>query len=148
MFYSRELETTMDTLSQVLGKVSRDDTFLRCAANYLVDRNAEIEYTSSDPIDPSVLFDNINKTSKEDRVRNALYYLNKNQQYLQSFIEICFDHKKETYRDIYVSDNEDNSSNWIKCPTIVESWQTKDSTFATGGHNLNSKIGSTDIVRG
>lgn len=140
MFYSRELETTMDTLSQVLGKVSRDDTFLRCAANSLVDRNAEIEYSSSDPIAPSVLFVNINKTSKEDRVRNVLYYLNKNQQHLQSFVEICFDNKKETYRDIYVSDNKDNSSNWIKCPTIVESWHTKDSTIVTGGHNLNSKI--------
>lgn len=43
-------------------------------------------------------------------------------------------------KDDYVQDNQNNHSNWIKCPSIVLSWSLKDSTSWTGGHNLNSEI--------
>ena len=43
-------------------------------------------------------------------------------------------------RDILVNENIHKYATWIKCPTIVESWNLTDSTTATGGHNLNSQI--------
>lgn len=43
-------------------------------------------------------------------------------------------------KKVYIQKNHDNSSEWIKCPTIVQSWSQRDSTYMIGGHNLSSKI--------
>lgn len=49
-----------------------------------------------------------------------------------------FDLKK--LRDSYIEENQDVHSNWIKCPTVVQSWNARDSINSIGGHNLNSHI--------
>ena len=41
---------------------------------------------------------------------------------------------------IYLAENEMVSNQWIKCPTIVQSWSERDSVVSTGGHNLNPKV--------
>lgn len=43
-------------------------------------------------------------------------------------------------KEIYLAENANVSNQWIKCPTIVQSWQDNDSILMTGGHNLNSRI--------
>ena len=46
----------------------------------------------------------------------------------------------ERTKSIYLQENKEKSLFWQKCPTIVESWQVKDSLILVGGHNLNSKV--------
>lgn len=43
-------------------------------------------------------------------------------------------------RNGLVEENKSKYREWIKCPTIVESWLLRDSTTAIGGHNLDSKV--------
>lgn len=43
-------------------------------------------------------------------------------------------------KEIYLAENAEVSNQWIKCPTIVQSWQDNDSLLSIGGHNLNSRI--------
>ena len=59
---------------------------------------------------------------------------------LQDFNQIYQIVPIKTARDEYVQENQYSSSNWIKCPTIVQSWSIKDSASWIGGHNLNSSV--------
>lgn len=43
-------------------------------------------------------------------------------------------------RNGYIEDNRESHSNWIKCPTVVQSWSIRDSINLVGGHNLDSRI--------
>lgn len=43
-------------------------------------------------------------------------------------------------KEVYLSENVNSSNQWIKCPTIVQSWSVMDSVARTGGHNLNSRV--------
>lgn len=43
-------------------------------------------------------------------------------------------------KEIYLAENREVSKQWIKCPTIVQSWSERDSVISTGGHNLNPKV--------
>lgn len=43
-------------------------------------------------------------------------------------------------KDIYLAENANSCNQWIKCPTIVQSWSVMDSVTRTGGHNLNSRV--------
>ena len=46
----------------------------------------------------------------------------------------------DSIKTCYVNDNLGISATWIKCPTIVQSWNLLDSISWTGGHNLDAKI--------
>lgn len=46
----------------------------------------------------------------------------------------------EECKDEYVKENAGKSNFWIKCPTIVQSINSRDSLITIGGHNLDSKI--------
>lgn len=47
---------------------------------------------------------------------------------------------KDSIKNVYVNDNSESCSTWIKCPTIVQSWNKQDSVNSVGGHNLDSRI--------
>lgn len=44
------------------------------------------------------------------------------------------------FRDLLCQTNSQNYSYWMKCPTVVQSWQVRDSSLVQGGHNLGSEI--------
>jgi hypothetical protein len=45
-----------------------------------------------------------------------------------------------TLRDEYVTGTHGSHSRWIKTPSVVVSWNDKDSAVFTGGHNLGAKV--------
>lgn len=76
----------------------------------------------------------------ENWVADYALWLNEYKEKIQSY---SFDrdyYSLEQAKKDYLEENKEGSSLWIKCPTIVQSWSMRDSTYWTGGHNLSSRI--------
>ncbi|MCX6155679.1 MAG: hypothetical protein NT007_16110 [Candidatus Kapabacteria bacterium] len=46
----------------------------------------------------------------------------------------------EGLKEDYINFNSSNKANWIKTPSIVQSWSSNDSAFVIGGHNIDSRL--------
>lgn len=164
--YYRVYETLnrIDSLSMALSPVSGDDAFMSSFSRYLADGNGgNIKYqTETSPryniptpsfyIDDNgeLKFDSQTQKSKtkEEKVDFAISEFSKYS--MDSGLNQFFAHvnpkvRTSYYRDQYCNENKGRSRQWMKCPTVVQSWQSRDSVFAEGGHNLNSKVTSFKV---
>lgn len=164
-----DLITKLDTLSAVLDNFTGDETLMNSLANFLTDRNASIEYTSSSPYynftpvhvpsipsfgtptlrqDPGNVSINLPSfSSKSDRIAYALGLMSRYGFELQQFNFAMSSLTRDKCMDSYVRSNSEKASEWIKCPTIVQSWSLVDSVNSVGGHNLNSKVSRFKVNR-
>lgn len=151
----------LDSVHQALLPLSRDYTLMGCLGAYIIDRNgtdlqyssdAKQRYESGLPNLPSlntILGTQTRQptTSYEDIITYAINKIGNKSFEIQRYIfmigTIDITHSKTMYLDA----NRDKCLTWMKCPTIVESWQLKDSTNAVGGHNLNSKVTSFRVAK-
>lgn len=163
----------IDTLSAILSRLSDDETLMKCLGNFLTDRNASIEYTSSSPsynipnlsniaLSNLKLHGNLGTTnpdpgyvtielpsfsSKEERIGYAMSCLSRYGYEIQHFNFSVSSLSRDDCMKIYVDENRAKCSEWIKCPTIVQSWSLVDSVNQVGGHNLNSKVSRFKVNR-
>ena len=159
-----EFINRIDTLSEVIKGFTSDETLMKCLSNFLTDRNASIEYTtdnvtdllipslrtstSTDDLDPgNVTIKLPSFDSKNDRISYALACLSRYGYELQRFNFSVGDLTRDDCMKSYVESNSSKCSEWIKCPTIVQSWSLVDSVNQVGGHNLNSKVSRFKVNR-
>ena len=76
----------------------------------------------------------------EDRITPVLLAVSKHGFELQRFNFVVGELTVEQSKELYLVENRERSKTWMKCPTIVESWNVIDSENSVGGHNLNSKV--------
>lgn len=150
----------IDSIKEVLSYVKADNAFMNCLPSYLLDRNgtdlqydggAERTLSSSPNLQMATGLPSIGKSQRhfdnyEDRILLALSALGKHSIELQRFNFIVGSISVEKSKELYLATNREKSKTWMKCPTIVESWNAIDSTNSVGGHNLNSKISKFRIA--
>lgn len=149
-----EFILTLDSISDALSPLSSDATLMGCLGSFIVDRNGtELEYSTesqnsynlSKAVRNSNVFDNhgIQNTyvgTYEDCISNAIVMLQSHGFDIQKYNFIIGDITVEKSKKLYIEANKAKNRTWMKCPTIVESWQLIDSINGVGGHNLNSKV--------
>ena len=151
IFSCVELIMVIDSVHQALNMVSSDRTFMSSFEDFLLDRNAELSYSSgSYGYNSSGLFD-FSSTSSDDshvaHIEQILRLFNTYSFDIQFYNRILGNIDVSTCMDYYLKANKNKSLTWMKCPTIVQSWSLKDSTNSVGGHNLNSKVTSFRVAR-
>ena len=151
----------IDSISDALSYIKADKAFMNCLPNYLLDRNGtdlqydggaestlssfsnfQMKYGQPSEGQSKRHFDNY-----EDRILLALSALGKHGFEIQRFNFIVGSISVEKSKDLYLEANRDKSKIWMKCPTIVESWNAVDSINSVGGHNLNSKVSRFRIAK-
>ncbi|MGN1252446.1 MAG: hypothetical protein ACI4US_06240 [Muribaculaceae bacterium] len=144
----------VDSLNGALSPVDNDETFIKSLSNYLADGNIDsVVYTEdlfsqvrdSIPISVGGKIRYLPILSKGDKVEFAISEFSRfiMNPYLKEFFRYSNPKSRTSYfRDQYCNANKGRSRQWMKCPTVVQSWQESDSTYAEGGHNLNSKVTS------
>lgn len=163
----------IDTLSAILSRLSDDETLMKSLGNFLTDRNASIEYSSSTPSYnlpnlSNITIPNINLhgnlgttnhdpgkvtielpsfSSKEERIGYAMSCLSRYGYEIQHFNFSVSSLSRDDCMKSYADENSAKCSEWIKCPTIVQSWSLVDSVNQVGGHNLNSKVSRFKVNR-
>lgn len=152
-----DLITTLDSIHDALSPLSSDATLMGCLGSFVLDRNGtELEYCTESKKDYeglsnignllrkagiSGLNDTENtKKSYEECISNAISILQSNGFTIQNYNSIIGDITVERSKKLYVDANRTKHRTWMKCPTIVESWNIVDSINQVGGHNLNSKV--------
>lgn len=105
-------------------ELSTGENLLEIIARYAVNQESITisKYTESEQIQ---IFEAINKYTD-------------NIPHIQEYNKILNFYPLPALRNNYVNINQSNSSPWIKCPTIVQSWDTKE-IFSVGGHNLSAQ---------
>lgn len=158
-----EFIKTLNSIHDALSPLASDHTLMRCLGSFLLDRNGtELQYskeskqsfetTSYANLISSLQLgsiDNLNNVvssntkkfkSYEECITNAIIMLQSHGFDIQRYNFIVGDITVEQSKQLYVDTNKEQCREWMKCPTIVESWQLVDSTHAVGGHNLNSRV--------
>ena len=151
----------MDSVHQVLSSLSRDDILMGCLGAFIIDRNGtDLQFSPEAKQRHDSELSNLpslntifgtptssSTTSYEEKIAYAINLLGSKSFEIQHYNfmigTIDVNHSKKMYLDA----NRDKCLTWMKCPTIVESWQLKDSTRAVGGHNLNSKVTSFKVAK-
>lgn len=155
---------TLDSIHDALRPLSSDQTLMGCLGSFLLDRNGtNLEYSteSKQNYENTGRFNNIlhniqlgnnsnlndiglsnmqNFYTYEDCISSAIIMLQSHGFEIQSYNFIVGDITVENSKQLYIDVNKEKCREWMKCPTIVESWQLVDSAYAVGGHNLNSKV--------
>ena len=123
----------LDTISDLIIDLKDYDIygipFLKVVANYLVN--------------PRMINANIfqgDELSDEGYAQLYAFELNNYVDVINNYSELSNIYSKSDIRNLYLEDNESNGLQWIKCPTLVQSWSNMDSTNYVGGHSLDSKI--------
>lgn len=163
----------IDTLSAVLDDFINDETLMRSLGNFLTNRNAPIEYTSTStlyniPNISNIKITNLNLvgslgttnpdpgnvtiklpsfSSKKDKISYAMACLSRFGYEIQHFYFSLEKTTRDDCMESYVNCNGTKCSEWIKCPTVVQSWSLVDSVSQVGGHNLNSKVSRFKVNR-
>lgn len=163
MIECSELIKSLTAIHYSLSPLSSDHTLMRCLGSLVLDRNARISYSLESkqnyenpnrfisPFNNVLLGEitNLNgsgiQNSKEfgtyeDCISNAIHMLLSHGFDIQKYNFIVGDISVEKSKQLYLEVNKEKCREWMKCPTIVESWQLVDSVSAVGGHNLNSKV--------
>lgn len=151
----------IDSISDALSYIKADAAFMNCLPSYLLDRNgtdlqcdggADRTLSSLPNLQMITGLSSVGKSQRhfenyEDRILLALSTLGKHGFELQRFNFIVGSISVENSKELYLEANKDKSKIWMKCPTIVESWNAIDSTHSVGGHNLNSKVSKFRIAK-
>lgn len=141
---------TLDSISDALSPLSSDFTLMGCLGEFIIDRNGtDLQYNTvsekSFNIRDSILYNklgisNVHRDNYEDCISNAIIMIQSHGFDMQQFNFIIGDITVEQSKQLYIDANKRKNRTWMKCPTIVESWQLVDSINGVGGHNLNSKV--------
>lgn len=161
VFGTRMFIAEIDSISDALSYIKADKAFMNCLPSYLLDRNGtDLQYDGGAErtlptlpnlqmingipsiAQPQRRFDNY-----EDRIILALSTLGRHGFELQRFNFIVGSISVEKSKELYLATNRNKSKTWMKCPTIVESWNAVDSVNSVGGHNLNSKVSKFRIAK-
>lgn len=151
-----EFISTLDSIHDVLSPLSSDKTLMGCLGSFVLDRNGtELEYSTEskqhyensgkysnilNSIGNNNGFSNIKNDNYDDCISNAIVMLQSHGFEIQKYNFIVGDITVEKSKQLYIDANKEKCKEWMKCPTIVESWHLVDSAYAVGGHNLNSKV--------
>lgn len=155
----------IDTLHAALSGIKNDKTLINSLSSFLTDRNASIEYSSeSKPAynvpqikipnlslitlngfreepDPSIVNIEIPSFStKEEKISYVMRLISNYGYEIQHYNFLFSNLTRDNCMELYVTTNSNKCSEWIKCPTVVQSWSLVDSVNQVGGHNLNSKV--------
>ena len=163
--------TKLDTVNAILTQLSDDKPLMISMAGSLIDRDTEIEYTANrnstlsytpnitipsfeellleqSPEDPGkVVIVLPDLKSKREKIAYAMDIMGRFGREIQFFNFAISDLDREYCLAKYIDSNKDKKREWIKCPTIVQSWNVVDSINAVGGHNLSSKISRFKVNR-
>lgn len=154
--YEIPFVNSLDTLSQLLKKIRRYSV-IPSLARSLVDGQYIISYSEERPrttlsqLDMEQILKDWGKKDKKqinpfdrmttkDKIDYAINEIHKRISDIKNFINQTNILSMKDAKELYLLINKNKCLMWQKCPTIVESWQVKDSAFAIGGHNLNSKV--------
>lgn len=149
-----ELLSTLDSIHNALSPLSSDATLMGCLGSFIIDRNGtELEYSTEaensynlrKSVLSSNLFGNLEGQNSyagtyDDCISNAIIMLQSHGFDIQKYNFIVGNISVEKSKQLYIDVNKYKCKEWMKCPTIVESWQLVDSAYSVGGHNLNSKV--------
>lgn len=141
----------LDSISDALSPLSSDATLMGCLGSFIIDRNGtDLQYDTESEnnfnLRKSSVFNSLGihnpvaSGSYEDCISNAIVMLQSHGFEIQEYNFIIGDITVEKSKQLYVEANNGKNRTWMKCPTIVESWQLIDSINGVGGHNLNSKV--------
>lgn len=160
IFDTKIFMAKIDSVRDALSYIKADGVFMNCLPNYLLDRNGtDLQYDGNADNKSSRLsnFKTLNESQSlssskhfdnyEDRIVLALNAFGKYGFEMQRFNYIIGSISVEKSKELYLDINRDKSKTWMKCPTIVESWNAVDSVYSVGGHNLNSKISKFRIAK-
>lgn len=134
--------TKFDTLSNIVKEVTdmNNALFVSSVSHYIVNPR-DIDYTRI-----SRLYECINKEdagyvlTNDDYAMLYAWVLADKVKDMQTYNALFNVFQTQNLRDIYIESNKESCSQWIKCPTVVQSWNMRDSARWAGGHNLNSRI--------
>lgn len=140
----------LDSISEALSPLSSDSILMRSLGEFMVDgKGTVIQHNSiserSFNLRNSLEYNNlglpnVHRGNYEDCISNAIIMLQSHRREIQKFNFIIGDITVEKSKQLYIDANKRKNRTWMKCPTIVESWQLVDSINGVGGHNLNSKV--------
>ena len=143
----------LDSIHDALKYIKADRAFMNCLPKYLLDRNGtDLNYDGNAdniilPIDLIIGSSRKHFDNYEDRIYNVLSAIGKRGFEMQEFNFIVGSISVEESKELYLKENENKSKIWMKCPTIVESWNAVDSVNSIGGHNLDSKVTKFRIAK-
>ena len=144
----------LDAIREDLSYIVADKTFMDCLPRYMLDRNGtDLRYDGrarfSEILQALQPLPSTQESERrapkefdkyEERITPVLLAVSKHGFELQRFNFIVGGLTVEQSKELYLAENRDKSKTWMKCPTIVESWNVIDSENSVGGHNLNSKV--------
>lgn len=85
--------------------------------------------------------------TKKEKVEYFHQILGRSGGALQKYHYMLNKGKAEEYMQAYVENNEGRNREWIKCPTVVLSVDTKNPFTVIGGHNLNAGVTVFNVNR-
>lgn len=149
----------IDSLRSAVYPVKEDKIFISSFSRFLIDGNwKDIEYRDERTVIPTLhtiktpdgseLTLGGSSKTKEEKIQFVIAEFTKHamDSYLKEYFKYVNPNvKSEYFRDHYCAANSDKNRQWMKCPTVVQSWQKRDSVYASGGHNLNSKVTSFKV---
>lgn len=162
--------TTIESIHSALRPLRNDHMLMDCLGAYFLDsRGTDLSYSTEakekyeglsgivGQIDISKFINGGSSTTStspthkkkdyEEAIWDAITAVQSNSFEIQYYNFIVGDLDVVQSRDLYLSINQEKCHTWMKCPTIVESWQLVDSAAAVGGHNLNSKVTSFRVSK-
>ena len=132
MLSCAEVIGALDSVSQALRPISSDSEVMGGLGEFVIDRNgADLSYN----------------TASEEDIYNAIEMIQSKSFAIQHYNFIVGGIDVAKSKDLYLSANRTKCRTWMKCPTIVESWNLIDSVNSVGGHNLNSKVTSFRVAK-
>lgn len=151
----------VDSVHQALTPLSRDHMLMNCLGAYIIDRHGtDLRYSSDAklrydhgidnfPLVNALLGDQKLQPTRsyEEMIADAINQIGSKSYEIQHYNSIVGTMDVSHSKTLYLDANRDKCLTWMKCPTIVESWQLKDSTNAVGGHNLNSRVTSFRVAK-
>lgn len=124
----------IDTIKSILRKLdsstSGKSSLLRTVGHYVVNPRT-IDFSGLSSVE------NLDEDYFCQYIANNILTYNEELKLYNTIFKLS---SMERTKQLYLDENKSKSLFWQKCPTIVESWQVKDSAFAIGGHNLDSKV--------
>lgn len=146
--------------------VDDDETFIRSFSRYMVNANESIYIDPWKSSLKSAMYQTVRKFRKqfgggaegdeEEEEKSTGYYEEVLGNYARAGIALALEvyrnatdtaYGRDYYKNLYCKFNEAKHGRWIKCPSVVVSWNLEDSLNITGGHNLATKVNRFKINR-
>lgn len=142
------IETLIDIRDSLLP-LANDKTLMESLGIFTIDKRAHILHDAGAeyfynivPLETSLLQTSvpIPRKSYKDCILSAMDMLSRYSSEIKKYNSILGGLTPEQSKRLYLKANKNSHKTWMKCPTIVESWNLIDSVHSQGGHNLNSNV--------